>query len=487
MRIFEALTRAVPLPALLLTAVFFVPAVQAQTPAPTSPPAQAKLFNAESFTLANGMQVVVIPNHRVPVVTQMVFYKVGADDEVPGKSGLAHMLEHMMFKGTKAVPAGKFSEIIAQNGGRENAFTTADYTGFYQNISADRLELVMRLESDRMLNLAPPKSEFAPEHQVVIEERRMRIENQPSALLSEQMQASLFLNSPYHHPVIGWVPEVQQLTFEDVMAFYHRWYAPNNAVLIVAGDIDMAHLKPLAEKYYGKLPRRAVPVRPHIDEPPPVAARMIEMRDTRVHQLEWSKLYLAPSYHQGQIEDAMPLEVLSEILSGGSTARLYKTLVVDKKLAVSASAGYDPESFGLSSFEFDATPAEGISPETLGSAMSDLIRDVVANGVTQAELDQAKRRVLTDIAYLSDSYATPARILGRALASGETVEDVQSYPARVAAVTVEQINRAARDVFRDEASVTGILRPATEAEATVHLQSASPNESSASPFGREIR
>lgn len=451
-------------------------------------PVGAQVFNPETFTLSNGMQVVVVTNHRVPVVSHMVYYKVGSADETGGKSGLAHMVEHMMFKGTKTVPAGEFSQTVARNGGRENAFTTADYTAFYQNVAVDRLGLVMKLEADRMANLSLQDKDFQPERQVVLEERRMRIENEPDALLEEQIEAALYLNSPYHHPVIGWRNEIEKYTLRDVVDFHRRWYAPNNAILLVSGDITAAQLKPLAEKYYGVIPARSVPMRQRTEEPPPVAARTVEMRDPDVHQPSWERLYLAPSYHAGDSKYAYPLEILSEVLGGGTTSRLYKSLVVDQKLASSASAGYEPGSIGLTSFVFEASPRAGISMERLQAAMAEQIQTVATQGVSAEEVDQAKQRLHTAIAYAKDSYSSGGRVLGAALATGESVADVEAWPARIAAVTPEQVNEAARQVLRDERAVTGLLLPAGSSDATTEAVTSEPSAKlPAAMSGRELR
>ena len=422
-------------------------------------PARAQVFNPETFTLKNGMQVIVVPNHRVPVVSHMVWYKVGAADEVAGKTGLAHMVEHMMFKGTKTVPAGEFSHIVAQNGGRDNAFTSADYTAFYQNVAVDRLDLVMKLESDRMANLKLDDKDFQPERQVVLEERRMRIENDPQALLSEQLEASLYLNSPYHHPVIGWRNEIERYKVEDIVAFHQRWYAPNNAVLVVSGDITAAQLKPLAEKYYGVIPPRPVPVRARTEEPPPVVARTVELRDPDVHQPSWERLYLAPSYHKGDSQYAYPLQVLSEVIGGGATGRLYKGLVVDQKVASYASSSYDPAAVDLTSFSISASPSPGVEVAKLQESLVALIQSVATTGVTDEEVRRAKDRLQANVAYAKDSLHTGARVLGGAIASGQTVDDVEAWPRRIAAVTAEQVNAAARAVLKDEGSVTGLLLP----------------------------
>jgi zinc protease len=451
-------------------------------------PVQAQVFNPETFTLKNGMQVVVVPNHRVPVVSHMVFYKVGAADEVQGKTGLAHMVEHMMFKGTKAVPAGAFSQIVASNGGEDNAFTTADYTAFYQNVAVDRLPLVMKLEADRMANLDLKDKDFQPERQVVIEERRMRIENQPQALLDEQLEAALFLNSPYHHPVIGWRNEIEKYTLQDVVDFHRRWYAPNNAVLVVSGDITAAQLKPLAEKSYGAVPARPVPTRWRTEEPPPIAARTVEMRDPDVHQPEWERLYLAPSRTSGESRFSYPLEVLSEILGGGATSRFYRTLVVEQNVAAAVEAGYDSGSLGPTSFAFAATPRPGVTMETLEKAVIEQIGKVAKEGVTEDEVAQAKQRLQTAIVYAKDSFTTGARTLGAALCQGETVADVEAWPTRIGAVTADQVNEAARLVLRDERAVTGLLLPAGEGGATTEaVTSDSAPRLSPGMSGREMR
>ena len=415
-------------------------------------PVWAQIFNPESFTLKNGMQVVVIQNHRMPVVSHMVYYKVGSADEVAGKSGLAHMVEHMMFKGTKTVPPGEFSRIVAANGGRDNAFTAADYTAFFQNVAVGKLELVMKLESDRMANLTLKDKDFQPERQVVLEERRMRIENEPSAMLDEQVEAALYLNSPYHHPVIGWRNEIEKYTLRDVVEFHRRWYAPNNAILVVAGDMTAAKLRPLAEKYYGSIPSRPVPARQRTEEPAPIAARTVELRDPDVHQPAWTSALSGPqlSCRRGQVR----LSVASpgRDFGGGATSRLNRTLVVEQKVAASAGAGYDPEGVGLTSFSFSASPRPGVPMEKLQEAIVAQIRTVGTSGVTKEEVDQAKLRLQTAVAYAKDLYSAGARVLGAALCTGDSVEDEEAWPKRIAEVTPELVSEAARQVLKDERS-----------------------------------
>jgi zinc protease len=421
--------------------------------------AAAQVFNPETFTLENGMQVVVVPNHRVPIVTNMVWYRVGAADEVPGKSGLAHLLEHLMFKGTPSIPPGDFSKIVARLGGRDNAFTTADYTAYFQNVAVDRLETVMKMEADRMTNLTLDEQNFRTELAVVLEERRSRTDNNPSALLGEQMEAALYLNSPYHRPVIGWESEIAGLSRDDALAFYRRWYAPNNAILVVAGDVTAATVRPLAEKYFGAAPPADVPARVRTAEPPPRAARRVTLVDARVRQPSWSRLYLAPSYTKGDRELAYPLEVLAEVVGGGATSRLYRSLVVTQGLAANASAWYEPASVDLTTFGVAVTPRPGVSMDKLEAAINKELTRIAKEGLTADEIERAKGRLRANVAYARDSLHTGARVLGEALSTGQSVEDEEAWPVRIGQVTSEQVAKAAAAVLDDKASVTGLLLP----------------------------
>jgi len=421
--------------------------------------ARAAVFNPTTFTLANGMRVVVVENHRAPVVMHQVWYKVGAADQPEGKSGLAHFLEHLMFKGTKSHGPGEFSRIVARNGGNENAFTSQDYTGYFQKVARDRLEIVMALEADRMTNLVLTDKIVLPERDVVFEERRSRIDNQPAALLSEQVTAVQYLVHPYRIPVIGWPDELAALTTEDALAYYRSHYAPNNAILIVVGDITAAELKPLAEKYYGVIPARDITPRVRPTEPAPRAAKRVTLRDGRVRQASWSRSYLAPSRHAGATEQSYPLEVLAEILGDGTTSRLYRALVVDQRVAVSAGAWYDGVAYDLARFGLYATPTRGGDVATLEKAMDAEIARLLTDGVTDEEVERIKSRMLAKAVYARDSLYIAARIFGEALTAGLTVEDVEAWPDRIRAVTAAQVNAAARAVLVPEASVTGVLLP----------------------------
>jgi len=419
----------------------------------------AGVFNPETFTLDNGMRVVVVTNHRVPVVSHMIWYMVGAADEPPGKSGIAHFLEHLMFKATKTRKAGEFSRMVARNGGSENAFTSSDYTGYFQTVARDRLKMVMELEADRMTNLVLEAEEVEIERQVIFEERRARTDNNPDATLREYVNATLFFNHPYGRPVIGWEHEIRALNLDDLAAFYARWYAPNNAILTVAGDITAAELRPLAEKFYGKIPARAMPARVRPQEPPQKAARRVVMKDARVRQPAWSRTYLAPSHTAGESRHAYPLEVLVEILGQGATSRLYRSLVVERKLAVSAGAYYDANSLGPSTLGVYASPTPGVDIETLAAAIKGEIAALLRDGVSADELERAKRRMQASTVYARDSLGTGMRVLGAALATGRTVEEVESWPARIDAVTIGQIAGGARAVFDVGRSVTALLLP----------------------------
>ncbi len=421
--------------------------------------ALARVFDPETFTLDNGMQVVVVSNHRAPIVTHMVWYKVGAADESAGESGNAHFLEHLLFKGTKTLAPGEFSRIIAENGGRENAFTSQDYTAYFQTVARDRLEIMMKHEADRMTNLVLTDEVVLPERDVVIEERRSRTDNNPSAKLFEAMNAALYLNHPYRLPVIGWQHEIEELNTETALAFYKKWYAPNNAILIVAGDVTAEEVRPLAEKYYGVIPARAVPERKRIIEPPQSSARRVVHKSPRVRQPALAITYLAPSYRRGASEHAYALQVLDEVLSGGSTSRLYKSLVVEQKLAVSVGSNYSASSLDLSDFGFYASPQPGVDMETLEAALRAEIELVLEKGITEKELASAQRRKRADSVYVRDDLGTAPRIIGMSLATGRTIEEIEAWPDLIDKVTTEQVLEAARAVFRDESSVTGLLLP----------------------------
>lgn len=427
----------------------------------TEPVAIADMPGApETFTLANGMQVLVIPDHRVPVVTHMVWYRIGAADEEPGKSGLAHFLEHLMFKGTKKVGPGQLSRIVARNGGRDNAFTSSDYTAYYQRVALDRLPLVMEMEADRMANLTLTDTEVLPERDVVLEERRMRVDNEPSQILAERMTRALYGDAGYGIPVIGWAEEVAKLTTQDALGFYHRYYAPNDAILIVAGDITAAELKPLAEKYYGPLvPSENLPARIRNSVTEPGEPIRIELKDARVEQPHLQRSYLAPSYTTASSDEAIALDVLSELLGGGTTSRLYKALVIDKRLAASAGSWYTGSALGEGRFDIYALPRLGVDLGEIEDALDREIAKLKTGLVSAEELTRAKTLLVADAIYARDRQEEMARIYGVTLTTGGKPEDVIAWPDRIKSVTAESVREAARKYLEKQRSVTGLLLP----------------------------
>ncbi len=430
---------------------------------PVSVKADHGVFNPKTFTLSNGMQVVVISNHRVPVVSHMVWYKAGSADELPGKSGVAHFLEHLMFKGTHKLPSGEFSKTVARVGGSENAFTSLDYTGYYQNVAVEHLETMMRMEADRMKNLVFDPREVETERLVVLEERSQRTDNNPSAVLREHVSSVLFLNHPYRRPIIGWKHEIQDLNVNDLQAFYDKWYNPGNAVLVVAGDITLALLKPMAERTYGKIPSSATIQRDRPSEPPQKASRQVVLKDARVRQASWSRSFLAPSQTTsisggaGQ-EHSYALEVLSAVIGGGTTSQIYRSLVVDQKLAVSAGTGYNSDPQGPSQFTFYASPTLGVSMKTLEKAMEREIETLLKDGIAEEEIARVKKSMFAQAVYARDSLSTGAMTIGSALSSGKSITDVETWPHLIANVTVDQVNAAAHAVLKNRPNVTALLQ-----------------------------
>jgi zinc protease len=410
------------------------------------------------FTLANGMDVVVIPDHRTPVVTHMVWYRVGAADETAGTSGLAHFLEHLMFKGTKNNPQGLFSQTVATIGGQENAFTSSDYTGYFQRVGRERLRTMMEFEADRMTGLVLTEDVVKPELQVVLEEQNMRVANNPGARLDEQMEAALYLNHPYGRPVIGWRQELEKLTRDDALAFYRRFYTPNNATLVVAGDVTADEVKKLAEETYGKV-ERITEIGPRVRPKEPVqeAPRTVTLADPRVTQPSVSRYYLAPSYSSAKPGESEAIDVLAHILGHGENSRLYQSLVIDKDIAINAGSGYSGTALDYSRFSVSGAPKPGTTLAQIEEAIDAVIAEIIEKGVTGDELERSKNRLIADAVYAQDSQATLARWYGAALTTGGTVEQVKSWPDRIRLVTAESVRDAARQWLDKRRSVTGYL------------------------------
>jgi zinc protease len=424
-----------------------------------APAADARVFDPTSFTLANGLQVVVVENHSAPIVSHMVYYRVGAADEPWGKSGIAHFLEHLMFKGTPTTPAGEFSRIVARNGGAENAFTTQDTTAYFQAVAVDRLELVMGLEADRMVNLVLTDEVVLPERDVVLEERRQRIENDPSAKLGEMTTAAFYLNHPYREPVIGWEHEIRELTTADALEFYKQWYAPNNAVVIVAGDVEPEQVRAMAERTYGQIASRPLNERRRPQEPQAYAPRRVVLESAQVQQPAWSRRWLAPSHGSGGGARVYALQVLSEILGGSTVSRLYKKLAVESGIAIDSGSAYGTDSVDRTAFVVWGSPRPGGKLEEIETAVEAVIADLLKTGVTEAEVARAKQQLQDRAVLARDNLETAPRLIGAALMAGRDLQELEAWPERIGEVTAAEVNEAARVLFRDEVSVTSELRP----------------------------
>jgi zinc protease len=420
--------------------------------------AVAAAENVTGFTLDNGMEVVVIEDHRAPLVVHMVWYRAGAADEPPGQSGAAHFLEHLMFKGTDELGPGEFSATVAAQGGSDNAFTSYDYTAYFQRVAADRLGLMMKMEADRMTDLALADEDIVTERGVVLEERNQRVENEPGALFREQVSAALWLNHPYGAPVIGWQHEIAALDEAAVKAFYRRFYAPNTAILIVAGDTTPEEVRRLAEEHYGPIPANPeVRAMDRPEEPPHRAPRRLTMEDARVAQPYVMRQYRAPERDTGAQERAAALVILSEILGGGQTSVLTQRLQFEEQLAVYAGTFYGATRRDDATFGFFVVPAEGVALGAAEAALDRVLADFLETGVDAEQLERIKFQLRASRIYEQDDVESLANRYGRALASGLTLEDIAAWPEVLQAVTAEDIMAAARDVLAPERSVTGWL------------------------------
>jgi zinc protease len=408
--------------------------------------------------LGNGMTVIVIPDHRAPVVTHMVWYRNGSADDPPGKSGIAHFLEHLMFKGTAKHPKGAFSEAVAEIGGQENAFTGNDYTAYFQRVAKEHLGLMMSYEADRMTGLILTDEIVAPERDVVMEERRMHCDADPSAQLNEAMQAAVFTHHPYGTPVIGWGHEIEDLSRQDALAYYGRFYTPENAILIVAGDVEPDEALRLAEEHYGPIrPRGEAPVRRRRREPKPVAMRTVTVTDEKVEQPAWQRVYLAPSHATAAPGESEALEALAHLIGGGPTSYLYRALVIEGHKAVAAGAYYAGAALDDTRFILYGMPAPGVTLAELDAAFDSAVEAFIAEGVDPQELERGKTRLIADAVYAQDSQVSLARWYGSSLATGQTIADVQSWPARIEAVTAEAVIAAAKAWLDRRRAVTGFL------------------------------
>ena len=412
-----------------------------------------------TFSLDNGLEVVVIEDHRAPVVVQMIWYRAGAADEAPGTSGVAHFLEHLMFKGTDKIPPNAFSALIEAQGGDDNAFTSWDYTSYFQRIAADRLELVMEMEADRMRNLRMTEDDVTTERQVILEERAQRTDSDPGSLLTEQMRAAQYLNHRYGMPIIGWRQEMEGLSHDDALAWYSKYYAPNNAILIIAGDVTPDQVRALAEKHYGPIaPSEGIVPRHRPQEPPQLAERRLTLADERVSNPYVFRTYLAPERDSGAQEEAAALTILAALLGGdGQTSHLARALQFDSQVAVYSAAFYDGSSIDDGTFGLIVVPAPGVPLADAEAAMDAAVADFVARGPDPAAFERIKTQIRAGEIYARDDVHGLARVYGEELAIGLSIQDVQDWDDILGAVTIEDVQAAARKVLDRNHAVTGWL------------------------------
>ena len=410
------------------------------------------------FKLDNGMEVIVVEDHRAPVVQHMVWYRAGSADEPKGASGVAHFLEHLLFKATDKLKAGEFSATVAANGGRDNAFTSYDYTAYHQRVAADRLELMMSMESDRMRNIRLTPEDIRTERGVVLEERNQRTESSPGALMNEQMNAVQFLNHSYGVPIIGWRHEIEELGMKDTMSFYETYYSPNNAILVVSGDVTPDEVRSLADKYYGVIPANPdLPERIRTQEPPHTAERRLIFRDARVAQQYVRRSYIAPERDPGDQKKAAALTILAEILGGGTTSFLTEKLQFDTQVATYTGAFFRGGSLDDATFDMVIVPAEGLGLQEGEDALDAAIAEFMDSTIDPEQLERIKLQLRAAQIYARDDANAVANRYGRALAVGLSVEDVQEWPALLEAVTAEDIMSVAGEVLQRRSSVTGWL------------------------------
>lgn len=420
-------------------------------------PAHAAVFNAVSKTLPNGMQIVVVENHRAPVVTHMLWLKAGAADEQEGKTGLAHYLEHLLFKATQNHPAGYYSKSIARVGGSENAMTTNDYTAFYATVSSNQLPLVMELEADRMAHLLIEEKEAKPELQVVLDEYRMRVDSNPMARFFQQMDVALYPHHPYGKPIIGWLPDVEKLTAADADAFYKNWYRPDNMVLVVSGDVKPDDVFALAQKYYGGWASKGTMVRTRAADPPFKGDAFIHVREPRVHQRDLVEMIKVPS-RRLNAPQAYALEVLVQLLAGSEAAMLNRVLVQQKQVATDVSMDYDADSYDASTVSFSLVPKDGVKPEDAFTALHEALKTYAAKPVDEKELQLAKQSLQRSAMLARDSVMGPCYALGMALMGGQTVEEVESWPDKINAVSAKDVNDALKMIL-DAPKISGLIEP----------------------------
>ncbi len=445
-------------PRLLIAAAALSAALAADAPVLCAAPAAQPPARAVAFTLKNGLQLVVVPDHRAPVVTHMVWYRAGAADDPPGRSGTAHFFEHLMFRGTKTVPNGELSKTVARNGGQDNAQTSEDFTVYFQRIAKDKLPLMMQLEADRMVNLDLSDANINTERDVVLEERHLRVDSEPRALAEEQMEAALQLSHPYGRPVIGWEAEIKRIGRAEAQDFYQHHYAPNNATVVVAGDVRPEDVLKLAQQNYEPVAPHMLAPRMNEPAPPRLAPTRLNFAIAGTKLPQFIRTYRVPGYVDSPRGTAEAMEVMTAILGGGPTSRLYRTLVVDRKLAVDAGASYDGHNRGPSELTVFAVPREGVSFATLEAAIDQVLATLDRAPPEAGEFERARTKLVADYTYQHDNQFLLAMDYGQGLSIGLSIADIEDWPNRIRAVTAAGVRNVAQRYVVPQQSVTGLMQ-----------------------------
>ena len=415
-------------------------------------------FKPQHHILENGLEIIVLENNRVPAIAHSIWYKVGSADEPNGKSGIAHFLEHLLFKGTDKLKPGEFSKTIARNGGKDNAFTSKNYTGYFQLIHKSKLELVMSLEANRMKNIKLVEKEFENEKTVVLEERYSRVDNNPSALLSEQINAALYMNHPYKRPVIGWEHEIKNLSLNDVMKFYEKFYAPNNAIIVICGDVNFDEVVRVAKKYFGSIKPSKIDERSWTNEPTQHAPRGVVLKSKNTAIPVFKRYYLVPTYTKSK-KEALALEVFTEIFGDPLTGMLFEEFVKNKKLARSASAYYYSDGFGDTSFTISIVPKKEVTLDDIASHLDKYLHEIEKKIISSDELTKVKKRLVNETIFAQDSLYMGMRIFGSSLSTGYSLKDITDWPNDIQKVSINDLQNILLKTFDLNKSVTGYLLP----------------------------
>ena len=415
-------------------------------------------FRQQHHILENGLEIIVLENNRVPAIAHSIWYKVGSADEPNGKSGIAHFLEHLLFKGTDKLKPGEFSKTIARNGGKDNAFTSKNYTGYLQLIHKSKLELVMSLEANRMKNIKLVEKEFENEKPVVLEERYSRVDNNPSALLSEQINAALYMNHPYKRPVIGWEHEIKNLSLNDVMKFYDKFYAPNNAIIVICGDVKLDEVVRVAKKYFGSIKPSKIDERSWTNEPTQHAPRGVVLMSKNTAIPVFKRHYLVPTYTKSK-KESIALQVFTEIFGNSSTGMLFDEFVKNKKIATSAAAYYYPDGFGDTSFTISIVPKKGITLNKIESELNIYLKEIKEKVVNKDELKSTKKRLVNETIFAQDSLYMGMRIFGSSLSTGYSLKNIIDWSSDIQKVSLDDIQNILSKIFDPNKSVTGLLLP----------------------------